>query len=253
METHKISTEDVRNQYRSGIQSYKDFTLEVGLWESEKYVFEKYLERNFQILDIGCGTGRTTFGLYQKGYTNIIGLDLTPEMIAAAEDNNKILSLHLEFVVGDATDLKFEDEKFDAAIFSFNGVMSIPKRKNRLKAFVEISRVLKHQGVFIFTTHDRAKDEKFFEFWLEEEKKWKEGKQRTDLYEFGDLVTTSKNETGEIFIHIPDMQEVEDLIKQAGFELTETFYREEKFDEPEKVKMKSGECRFWVVRKIGIS
>ncbi|WP_349730583.1 hypothetical protein [Peribacillus frigoritolerans] len=35
------------------------------------FPFEKYLYQVDAILDIGCGTGRTTLALYKKGFQNI--------------------------------------------------------------------------------------------------------------------------------------------------------------------------------------
>ncbi len=80
-------------------------------------------------------------------------------------------------------------------------------------------------------------------------KKWELGNQNPSLYEFGDLITKSKNESREIFIHIPSQEEVKELLKGNGFGIIETFYRNEKFKENEQVKSKSGECRFWVSKK----
>ncbi|MFK7904727.1 MAG: class I SAM-dependent methyltransferase [Chitinophagales bacterium] len=245
----KVSTSYIIEQYQSGVPNYKKSTLEVGLWDSEKYVFTQYLQKSDKILDMGCGTGRTTFPLYATGYQNVKGLDLTPEMIEAAQELNAHFGVDIPFEVADARELDFEEGAFDAVIFSFNGLMSIPDMKEREKALKEIARVLKRGGVFIFTTHDRENDPLYFDFWKEEEKKWAEGEQRTDLYEFGDIISFSKNEIGRIFIHIPIQSEVEDFVQKAGFEVVETFYRPDKFDEPQKVKDKSGECRFWVVRK----
>ncbi len=247
----KITTQFILNQYRSGIKSYSDFTKEVGLWDSEKYVFQKYLEPTDKILDLGCGTGRTTFPLVKLGYKNIVAIDLTPEMIEAAQSLNQYFEMEIDFRIGDATDLEFEALQFDTIIFSFNGLMSIPKQSNRDAALKEINRVLKNGGTFIFTTHDRAREKEFFEFWKTEKEKWDQGTQNPSLYEFGDLVTTSKNESREIFIHIPIEKEITDWLNQHHFEVVETFYRVDRFDEREAVKMKSGECRFWIVKKVG--
>ncbi|MEZ4771614.1 MAG: class I SAM-dependent methyltransferase [Bacteroidia bacterium] len=248
----KIQPSFIKNQYRSGVKSYSDFTREVGLWESEKYVFQKYLRSEFRILDLGCGTGRTTIPLFRMGYSHITGVDLTPEMIAEAKNLNRHFETDIEFQVGNACTLSFPDAVFDAVIFSFNGIMSIPGQENRKTALREIHRVLKKEGIFICTTHDRDADPNFFEFWKEETLRWAEGRQNPALYEFGDLLTISKNETSEIFLHIPTFSEVKNWLTAGGFEIMETFYRNEKFIEKENVLAKSGECRFWVVRKTGM-
>ncbi|WP_258176126.1 class I SAM-dependent methyltransferase [Orenia metallireducens] len=212
-------------------------------------MFDKYFEKDKDILDIGCGAGRTTFALYNRGYKNIIGLDLSQNMIAAAKEINKIKKYDIEFVQGDATSLEFEDNSFDYALFSFNGIMQIPYSKNRINALKEIRRVLKYNGTFIFTTHDRNEEEEFKEFWNSEKERWNKGLQDQRLYEYGDRITGSKNEKGEIYIHIPDREEVLESIVAAGFKLVEDFYRRELFAESDKVREFSGECRFWVVKK----
>ena len=245
----KIRTEFIIRQYQSGIDSYYHFAKDVGLWESEKYTFLKYLHPSFQILDIGCGAGRTTHGMHQYGFKNIVGLDITPEMVDAAESLNEFFQHQIPFVVGDCCQLDFEDQAFDAVVFSFNGIMSIPAPQQRKKALQEIWRVLKPEGVFIFTTHDRDEDPRYSEFWKAEEQRWAKGQQRKELYIFGDLITRSKNESREIFIHIPDQSEMKQFIANGNFQLLETFYRSDKFTEPKVVQEKSGECRFWVVRK----
>ncbi len=245
----KIESEYIINQYRSGINSYSDFTKAVGLWESEKFIFQKYLMKSDRILDLGCGTGRTTYPLSKLGYGRIIGVDLTPEMIIEAQALNKYFDVNLDFRVGDALDLEFEDSFFDIVIFSFNGLMSIPGEGNRIKALIEINRVIKETGFFIFTTHDREQEEQFVEFWKEEKEKWRLGKQNPALFEYGDLITKSKNEHADIFIHIPTQEEIRKILWATGFSVVETFYRSEFFEESEKVKSKSGECRFWVARK----
>jgi ubiquinone/menaquinone biosynthesis C-methylase UbiE len=248
----RIETEFIINQYRSGIKNYSDFTKEVGLWISEKYVFEKYLKQSYQILDLGCGTGRTTIPLFMQWFENIIGIDLTPEMIFEAIKLNSFFGVNIDFRIGDACNLDFRDSKFDAVIFSFNGLMSIPKQSNRNLALKEINRVLKESGIFIFTPHDRDKENQFLEFWSEERERWNLGKQNSRLYEFGDILAKSKNESRDIFIHIPDKDEIINWVHKNGFEIIETFYRSDEFEESELVKSKSGECRFWIIKKKSI-
>ena len=245
----KIGTDFIISQYQSGIENYANFTTQVGLWDSEKFVFQKYLNKTDNILDLGCGTGRTTFYLYKLGYQQIIGVDLTPEMIHQARALNQFFGTDIPFEIGDATQLRYKEAKFDAVIFSFNGLMSIPNATNRVQAIQQINRVLKPNGLFIFTTHDRDKDANFFDFWKEEKLKWAEGQQNSQLYEFGDIIANSKNESRKIFIHIPNQAAIKELMELGGFEVLETFYRSDKFVESQAVKEKSGECRFWIVRK----
>jgi ubiquinone/menaquinone biosynthesis C-methylase UbiE len=170
-------------------------------------------------------------------------------MIKTAEKINKNEGLDIEFKQGDATDLEFENNSFAYALFSFNGLMQIPKRANRIKAMTEISRVLKPEGIFIFTTHDREANEEFFEFWQEEKKRWEVGEQDPRLYEFGDRIANSKHEKRNIFIHIPDRKEVLSCLEKSGFQHVEDFYREDQFKESKEVQEITSECRFWVVRK----
>lgn len=73
----------------------------------------KYTPRQAPILDIGCGAGRTTFGLYEVGYRNIIGCDLSASMIDAARRIARERDLPIPFDIVDATSMPYEDERFE--------------------------------------------------------------------------------------------------------------------------------------------
>ena len=113
------------------VKRYGQAVDDVGLWNSEKIIFEKYIKKTDNILDIGCGAGRTTINLYKLGYKNIIGLDLSTNLIEYAKNYVRENNLDIEFVNGDATKLEYEDNIFDVVIFSYNCMQCIPGKKNR--------------------------------------------------------------------------------------------------------------------------
>jgi SAM-dependent methyltransferase len=77
--------------------------------------------RRRRILDIGCGAGETALRLaHARPDLDIVGLDLSDELIAAARDRGGAPS-NLSFVVGDAA-IWAGETPFDAAV-SRHGVM----------------------------------------------------------------------------------------------------------------------------------
>lgn len=117
----------------------------------EKMIFETYKNvlKNGHVLDIGIGGGRTTKFLFpvSKAYT---GIDYSENFI-------EVVSKSFPNVcrVMDARDLSaFEDTSFDFVNFSFNGIDYV-NAEGREKVFKEIFRVLKPQGIFFFSTHNK--------------------------------------------------------------------------------------------------
>ncbi len=170
-------------------------------------------------------------------------------MIREASLLSKEKGLDIPFIVGDATNLEFPDNYFNHALFSFNGFMQIPGRKSRLKALLEIKRVLKSGGTFIFTTHERDREPEYQEFWREQKKIWREGNQDKRLYDFGDIIFHTSGTNRKGYINIPSRNEIVDLISESGLLLVEDFYRSDLFNEDRETKIFSTECRFWVVKK----
>ncbi|MFT6796176.1 MAG: demethylmenaquinone methyltransferase/2-methoxy-6-polyprenyl-1,4-benzoquinol methylase [Maribacter sp.] len=99
------------------------------------------------ILDIATGTGDLAIALVKTGARKIVGLDISPGMLAVGKDKvkHKNLDSTIEMVVGDSEKLSFADNSFDAVTVSF-GVRNFETLETGLS---EILRVLKPQGALV--------------------------------------------------------------------------------------------------------
>ncbi|HEY4504791.1 MAG TPA: class I SAM-dependent methyltransferase [Candidatus Paceibacterota bacterium] len=119
------------------------------LRESEKYVIDKYMRSGTSVLDVGCGTGRTTHYITEKG-AKVTGIDFAENLI------NRAKQMHpsLDFRVMDARYIEFPAESFDIVFFSFNGLDCLHPVSDRQKAIKSMLRVLKKGGYLIYSSHN---------------------------------------------------------------------------------------------------
>lgn len=244
-----MDRDQVRSFYDApkATEHYVRATGAVGLWRSEALIFERvFADKGASILELGCGAGRIAFGLHERGYRHVLATDFSPGMVKSAQRIARAQELSVPVRPADATDLPFEDQLFDGAIFGFNGLMQIPGSDNRAQAMREIFRVLRPGSFFVFTTHDRE-NPKFRSFWEKEKIAWRRGKQNPELLEFGDRF--ERTELGDLYIHVPTPQEVRTLAKEAGFRIEADVLRSTVANEPPEVREFSDDCRFWVVQR----
>lgn len=232
----------------SNVKRYGEAVEKIGLWNSEKILFDKYLNKSDKILDIGCGAGRTTINLYKLGYKDIIGVDISTNLINYAKTYSDLHNLNIAFEEGDATNLNYDDGTFDVVIFSYNGMQSIPGVKNRNKVLHEVYRVLKPGGLYIFTAHNRDDSGEHQYIWDEEKTKWKKGTQDKNLELFGDKYVIDK--TGlKTFIHFSNIEEMKNFIHQEKFEILEYKKSTDIAKENKLTKEFAGVTIFWILKK----
>lgn len=81
-------------------------------------------------LDLGCGTGVKSIYLAKKGF-RVTGIDISEAAIKYARKNAKKAGMKVEFIVADATDLSFfENKKFDF-VLDWANLHGIPKAKHK--------------------------------------------------------------------------------------------------------------------------
>ena len=105
----------------------------------------------FNILDIGCGTGRHSIELAKRGY-NVTGIDLSESLINRAKELATEQGLNINFQVRDARSLTFLNE-FDLAIMLCEGGFSLMETDEmNYQILQNASKALKDDGKLIFTT-----------------------------------------------------------------------------------------------------
>lgn len=104
-------------------------------------------------LDVGCGSGNYTQAIFETG-SRICGVDISEEMLGKARKKNS----QIEWVMGDARKLPFENNQFDGAA----SILATHHIKDIEQSFKEVCRVLKNGYFIIFT----AFPEQMEAYWL---------------------------------------------------------------------------------------
>lgn len=107
---------------------------------------EQLPQKSSRIIDIGCGTGLTCMPLHQQGYSNLEGIDLSPDMLQVAGNRNIYQSL---FIGNLNLPLDISTDTYDAAVssgtFTHGHVGAEP--------LDEVVRILKPGGILAITIH----------------------------------------------------------------------------------------------------
>lgn len=102
-------------------------------------------ERHAYALDIGTGAGHAAFALAPCA-ENIVGLDITPQMVQAALRNASERGIaHYRAGVGNAEHLPFPDESFSLVICRYTG----HHFHNPARVVREVARILTGDGRFL--------------------------------------------------------------------------------------------------------
>ena len=162
-----IRPDDVRRAYAKWAGHY-DFTFALFGRKYVKQVVEKInadlgkTKISRHVLDVGTGTGQSL--PYFAAHINVIGVDLSADMLARAR--KRVVRKRLENISSlfemDASELKFIDGYFDAVLATF--VMSVVPDPQKVLA--EMTRVIRPGGRIYLFNHFKAnaKDRRMLSF-----------------------------------------------------------------------------------------
>ncbi|TME06308.1 MAG: class I SAM-dependent methyltransferase [Chloroflexi bacterium] len=130
---------DVRDSFRNVASNYSRSTFHASSIRLQEVVDLAQPQKSDLVLDVATGTGNTAFALAPH-VRRVIGVDLTREMLAEARKLSLEKNiLNVEWMIGDAEHLPFQDDTFD--IYT---VRAAPHHFADVDAFIaEAYRVLK--------------------------------------------------------------------------------------------------------------
>ncbi|RYE57204.1 MAG: class I SAM-dependent methyltransferase [Sphingobacteriales bacterium] len=177
---------------------YQDKFMDVSLYaEPFKTFFEQISSEDASILDIACGPGNITkYLLDRKPNYNILGIDLSSEMLSLARTNNP----NAKFELMDCRDIDQIDQKFDGIACGF--CLPYLTRKETADLIKNVGKLLKQGGVFYLSTMEEDED----------------NKSRYQIASTGD----------QVFVNYHQEEYLSNALRQSGFEILSL----DRFDSP---------------------
>lgn len=147
-EIKDLTPQDIKEMsYNEIIGLVRETNRTPGGLNTIRIVSEKLmLNSNSKILDIGTSTGHSALEFSRLLNCQVIGIDINPMSLETAAERLKRFELNnAQFVLDDATNMKFEDKTFDV-VFAGNVTSLVSDRDAALK---EYWRVLKPNGYLV--------------------------------------------------------------------------------------------------------
>ncbi|XP_042902530.2 uncharacterized protein [Parasteatoda tepidariorum] len=154
---------DNKQYSRNGVRRYewifgKTFLSTGGMTTTKKYVSLLDLKPGQKVLDVGCGIGGHSFYMAEKHGVEVLGVDLSVNMMTVATEylsEKPQLADKVKFVICDVTRSIYDDNAFDT-IYSRDTLLHIP---NKDELFTNFLKWLKPGGKILFTDYSRSEKE----------------------------------------------------------------------------------------------
>jgi ubiquinone/menaquinone biosynthesis C-methylase UbiE len=241
-----IGYDYVMENYMSDRQldCYTKRVFEKGLSETEEVLINYYFEVTDTVLDIGTGCGRFAVNAYEKGFTDMCGIDMNPKFIGRAAQICESKKYDIDFSVQNSQYTTFKDRTFESAIFTSDGFSQIPGNENKLAVLKEIYRIMKPMGILILSVIDeelvRENSPDYAEI-IDAFRKSEDWKTK-NFYDENDVFIYDGG-----YMHFASVEETTNLIAKSGFKLL--FSATPKYILGNKDKKSSNISRFFILMK----
>ena len=161
LDIYKLKTSEELLKYYQGWADNNKYNKDMVDWnytapQEAVSILKKYaFNKNFKILDAGCGTGLVGIALKKYGFLNIEGVDFSQSMLDLVPQDiyKKIEKIDLN------KPLKFKDDIYDVLMcvgtFTYGHV--------KPKALNELIRITKNRGLICFTINEGIYEEYGFD------------------------------------------------------------------------------------------
>ena len=161
LDIYKLKTSEELLKYYKDWADNNKYNKDMVVWnytapQETVSILKKYaFDKNFKILDAGCGTGLVGIELKKYGYSNIEGVDFSQNMLDLVPQGiyKKIEKIDLN------KPLKFKDNMYDILMcvgtFTYGHV--------KPKALDEFIRITKNRGLICFTINEGIYEEYGFD------------------------------------------------------------------------------------------
>lgn len=120
-----------------------------------------FFDNDLMILDAGCGTGDHIKQVWDRGFRNIYGIDISASQINKAKLKNPFLAEKI--IQGDILSRSFSAENFHVS-YSINAIHHLPTAGNQLEAMNNLINITKTGGLIII--HEMNIQNPIFNFYL---------------------------------------------------------------------------------------
>lgn len=192
-----------------------DLDNQLDYWNSEgtRKVFghplnlervSQWLSHESRILDFGCGYGRSLGELFAAGYGNLIGLDFSPAMIAAARAQFPQIEFGVLESSSTASSYIALPEASVDGVLLFSVLTCVPTDEGQRALVAELHRVLRPGGLLYISDLWLQSDERNLTRYARDEAKY--GKY--GVFDLPEGVTVRHNDAGWISILTSDFERV---------------------------------------------